>query len=592
MQTTLAIQAAAPSDVAADPVEPSDRPASAVARANFRAMADALGETQPTALDRGVLAAAVESLPWAYARDGSLTVRSPDGWWDGCSLPARASRQQLRTLDVGGPVACFLDPPHPAYLRTALDKLGPAQALIALVPDAATLPVLLAADDLSADVAAHRLWFVAGAEWPDQLRALFRDRPGLASPTQFVRLTLPDSGRLDPAIADCRQLLTDVASERTAMARDRNAAWVARQPRSLAGAAGVAAIDTPDDGSTVSPSPLRLCVVTARTFRLNDDAGLALAEMAAGPDAAAAAGVRIDALCGDDPASSSTFEMLRRATAGDALLTADFSRAELPDLLPAALPWVTWVTTPRVPPAASAGPNDRLILADPAWLPLARSAGWAAGAVTVGGWPGVPLPPAAVQGPHVAVLADTVSLDAPAKLEEFSSHRLLWNAIRDELSADPLAVGADVEAFLTTRLGRFDVDPATLDRRRFVRDLIEPAVAQTVVCRLVADGVAVRAHGAGWDAVPGLSAVACRPLASRAAMAEAARAAAAVLDVRPVSHRTGLHALGRPVVRCGGRTHLAIKQDIATALAGRAALPPAVPPISVALVGEVLRRST
>src|SRR3954451_5571927 len=103
----------------------------------------------------------------------------------------RAAARQLQSLDARGPVACFLDPPHPAYLRAALEKCDGSQAVIALVPDVAAMRVHLAAEDHSNDIAAHRLWFVCGVDWPEQLCELFRKRPGLATPTQFIRLNLP-----------------------------------------------------------------------------------------------------------------------------------------------------------------------------------------------------------------------------------------------------------------------------------------------------------------------------------------------------------------------------------------------------------------
>lgn len=562
-----------------------------------------------------------DPLAWVYARDGSLSSRATDGrWWAGCSLPARAAEQQLRTLDVTGPVACFLDPPHPAHLRAALDKTGPSQAIVAIVPDERALAVLLGCADLSADLAAHRLWFAVGPDWPAQVRQLFRDRPGLAAPTQFVRLALADPAALDPMIADARAALADVGVERARAARELAAGW---RPNARHG-------------------PPRLCVVTARTYRLWDDAGLALAELAAD----APPGIDLLPMCGDDPASASTLELLRNAVTCDALLTADFGRSELPDLLPADLPWVTWATSPRFPAAAAAGPNDRLVVADPAWAARAVAAGWRRETVAVGGWPAVlppsltpsngnlanerlhrdtgfqpvPTAPEVTKSPtprsadpfarfgnpchgqaarpptrsevipaHVALIADVRPLDPPGRLEEFSSHRLLWNAVRDELSADPYTAGADADGYLRARLRRFDVDESSLDRPRFVRELVEPAFAQGVIRRLLADGVPVRAYGDGWGDLPEFRGVAGGPIRSRAELAAAAAGAAALLDARPAGYATGLYALGRPVVRCGGRTHLAVRQDVASALAGRLSPAPAVPPINLA---ELLRWAT
>ena len=166
----------------APPPRPSN-PAEARGRDNLAANLSAFARTDntfdPSSAER--LDGAGEFL---HARDGSLTHRTPAGWAAGCSLPRRAARQQLRTMDVGGPVACFLDPPHAADLRAALDRLTAAHAVVAVVLDAAALPVLLSCEDFSADVAAHRLWVVAGADWAARLRALFDRHPGLPTPSQ------------------------------------------------------------------------------------------------------------------------------------------------------------------------------------------------------------------------------------------------------------------------------------------------------------------------------------------------------------------------------------------------------------------------
>lgn len=501
-------------------------------------------------------------------RDGYLTHRSAAGWAAGCSLPLRAAAQQLRTMDVSGPTACFLDPPHAAHLRVALGRLSASQAVVAVVLDPAALPVLLGCDDFSADVAAHRLWVVAGADWAQQLNVLFGRHAGLPTPSQFVRLNLPDASRLDPVIAEAQRVFAGVTADRTARAEAVRSAW---RP----------------------PAAPRLCVVTGRQFRLWADAGLALADGVADAVAGSKNGCDLEPTNPDDPLSGSTLAMLESAAACGALLTADFARADVPDLLPRDLPWATWVTTPRVPAVSAAGPNDRLVVADPAWGDAAVAVGWPAGRVRVGGWPAV-LPAATPEDditaepspvePHVALIADTVSLDPPDRLDEFSSHRLLWGAIRQELHDDPWAAGTDPAAYLRSRQKRFDVQDASLDRALFVNQLITPAVAQGVARRLIADGVPLRLHGAGWAAIPEFAARAAGPIASRGQLARAARQAAALIDARPANWRNGTAALGQPVIRCGGRTAQAVRHDVNLALAGRLPAEPPVPAISPAAV--------
>ena len=61
--------------------------------------------------------------------------------------------------------------------------------------------------------------------------------------------------------------------------------------------------------------------------------------------------------------------------------------ADLPVLLPADVPWLTWVTLPRVPRFTTAGPRNKLLLVDPNWRALAAEGGWPAGRVEIADWP-------------------------------------------------------------------------------------------------------------------------------------------------------------------------------------------------------------
>ena len=507
-----------------------------------------------------------DSGEFLQSRDGSLTFRTAEGWAAGCSLPGRAARQQLRTMGVGGPVACFLDPPHAAPLRVALDRLGPTQAVLAIVLGPASLPVLLSCEDFSADLDAHRLWIVAGADWPARLRELFDRRPGLATPTQFVRLNLPDAARLDPVLAEAQRVFAGVTADRADRARAIGSGW--RAPLTAG----------------------RLCVVTGRRFRLWDDAAVALADAVAAADGP----TRLQPLNADDPLTASASAMLETAADCGALLTASIARVDVPELLPRELPWATWLTTPRVPSFAAAGPNDRLIVADPDWRRSAVAGGWPEDRVDVGGWPVVSPgheghPPGE---PHVAIVSDTAPPDPPERLEEFSSHRLLWNAIRQELLDDPSAVGADPDAYLRARQRRFEIVDASLDRSLFAHGLIEPAIAQATAARLIRDRVPLRLHGEGWASLPAFAPYAAGPVTSRRQLNRAAAGAAALLDVRPVNWRNGLWSLNRPVVRCGGRPHQAIRHDVSLALSGRWHPEPATAPINLAaLLDRLDRRS-
>src|SRR4051812_28336614 len=98
---------------------------------NFNANRAALRATQPLSLD-------LRDPPdeWVFARDGSLTAREQrvsftvdaapsNPWLAGCSVPMLAAKEVLKTLNVTGPVACFLAPSHAAQVRVALDRMRP-----------------------------------------------------------------------------------------------------------------------------------------------------------------------------------------------------------------------------------------------------------------------------------------------------------------------------------------------------------------------------------------------------------------------------------------------------------------------------------
>lgn len=570
---TAALAEATPTtepDTSEEPVARARR----LAEHNLRQNLGVLATTQP---DLSVPPLTAEG-EWLFARDGSVSLLTSQGWWTGCSLPLRVAKQQLKSMEVAGPVACFLNPLHGAHLRVALDTLKPTQAVIAIVLDAGELPLILASTDFASDLQAHRLWLVAGDDWSRQLAQLLADRPGLATPQQFVRLSLPDVTRLDPVIAEAQSIFGD-ANQRRATAIDRlKTSW------------------TPDH-----PGVQKLAVLGASRYRLLDDAAIALATAAGRPDLADRC-VVIDA---DRPSSASTLALVEAATTCGGLVTADLARGDLPDVLPSRLPWITWMTVPRVPAAAAAGANDRLLVADPQWVTTAVAAGWRRDAVVEASWP--LLAPIADDSPSdlpsrstaevVAVVADTLTLEPPAKLEEFSSHLLLWQAIRSDLANDPLAAGDDAEAYLHRIARRQGTDVATLDRRLFVAQLIWPAVAQGLAMLLLRAGCPLRLIGNGWDTSPDLAAVAAGDVRSREDLGRQLADVAAVVDVRPTVWRNGLYALPSlkdrqplPVIRTAGRTAIAIRQDVSTALAGKLPRPAIPPSLDLSRVLTMLRR--
>ena len=537
---------------------PPGRSASGVARLNWAANLAALSYTQPA------LAAALHkeepTVPWTFGRDGSLTAIGTDGkWWRGCSVPLVAAEAMLASMDVQGRVACLLRPTLAAHVRVALRHCRPDQAIIALSPEAADLPVLLHCDDFSVDIRAHRLWFAWGADWADALEQLFADRPGFATPTQFIRLPTTPAELVDVLVSAAQPLFAAAAAARAAEAHRRR-----------------------DQMRCPAPSARRrLCVVAPSRFRLWDDAGAVLADALRAQAGESADVVAFDA---DDPARSSALALLDAADGCHAVVAADTARADLPVVLPAEIPWITWATrSTSIPPADVAAPHDALIVVDTDLRHRALRLGWPAARVGVAGWP--PIIPAgaaalgSAQRPVLAVIADTVPIVEPERLAEFSSHRLLWHHIATRLAADPFALREDAAAYLEDKMRRHAVGADGFDAALFLQHLILPAYAQGLARILLRAGLPLRLHGAGWDRIDEFRGAAAGPVASTSDLARIAREAAAVVDVWPAGAAAPLARLGRPVVRRGIATSVGAFCDAARRAlpGGRHEAPPADP---------------
>ena len=162
------------------------------------------------------------------------------------------------------------------------------------------------------------------------------------------------------------------------------------------------------------------------------------------------------------------------------MVIANLGRADLPVLLPADVPWLTWVTLPRVPRFTTAGPRNKLLLVDPNWRALAAEGGWPAGRVEIADWPDLQavwagqestpgllnhasdraygrsrsdasdfarpesdkIDPASDAGAFLGIIADWSPPEPPERLVDYSSHLLLWNSIRQVLEQDPLLLAA------------------------------------------------------------------------------------------------------------------------------------------------------
>jgi len=567
------------------------------ARDNFAANITALSARQSPAVRDLNLPGDGE---WVFGRDGALTIRDANAWWTGCSVPRRAAARALRTLDAGVALACFPAPPHPAYIAEALAILRPNQAVLAILPEKDAMPRFLGCEDFSAAIAANRLWFIFGQDWPRQVEEFMLANRGLPIPQNFIRAPATGAARFDPMVDPAQQAFSRVTAHRAAEPESILVMSRARGAR--------------DAG---------LCVVAGSHFRLWDDAELVLAESldCVGGDLLSArvedpsprssprlpgeggkpAIVRVDI---DDPLHAGPLAVAEAAAACDALIAADLGRADLPGIVRDELVWISWITRPRCPAAAGAGPRDRLLLADAALEPLARAAGWPSDRITVAAWPLPNLPASEGVHPGITLIADigtTGGDDAghaggpPKVLDEFSSHRLLWEAIADELSKNPFAARDDARGYLAGWAARGGVNAADLPEAMFVEKLILPASHSGLARILAADDIPIRLAGAGWSALPDLARFAVGPVNTRAQLLSLVASSAALLDGWPGRAGHPVRRLGRPTLNTGSCGPAAFVRQARALLGGgdkyqpdRPAVAPPVPVLSAALLSDIL----
>ena len=544
------------------PVTEADR----LALRNWRANAEALRRRRRPVPDPLTPA---EDATWVFARDGYLTcfenAAGPEPWFAGCSVPLLAARAMLKPLDGSAGPAGFLAPTHAAQVRAVLERLKPSHSLVCIIPDLRTLRVMLHCDDFSADIARGRLWFAAGDAWTAELSDLLAANPGLPTPGRFVRMPNADAGLIERLVADAQRVLSAETARRTTAIADLRVRWTPRA-----------------DATT----PARACVIARSSFKLWDDASYTLWAAMNGNTAE-----RIDP---DDPAGSSPLALAAAAARCDVLVAADWSRGDAPaQLVPDGLPWVTWVTNGRVPAFKAAGPNDRLLVADPAWRDAAVGAGWPAERVGVAGWPklwdGQPALAVArsdAREPHLAIIADTVPLDAPDTLAEYSSHTFLWEKLRRDVSRDPFALPADVVGYVRAHAAAEGIAPETIDLALFAERLVIPAYQQAFAAALLADGLPLRLYGAGWADLPSFRAHAAGPIVSRDDLREATLGATALVHVWPQPTVHAIDALGHPVVRRSGVRRETFLREARRTLSNPAAAGSVneVPPLTAAAV--------
>lgn len=381
---------------------------------------------------------------WVFGRDGSLTARDSDNRWiSGSSLPLRVAGELMNRLRVQGVAAAMLCPTHAAQIRAALSRMTVSQALVVIHPSLDEISFHLHCEDFTTAIAAHRLFFVAGESWVEQLRNLYQRHGGFPTPTQFIRLPIIDATTADEVIAESQKLFAEVNQS-----RQRQAASVKWNPGN------------------------KIAVIAGSAFRLWEDKGHALLKLAT--SAVDGPILHIDP---DDPLQAATTDLPARTADCAAILAADLCRADLPNLLDPRLPLITWTTTPRNPPTESLGANDQILIAGSPARAFAST-----------------------PCESLAIIGDTSSLDCPKDLEEFSSQRLLWQTLLDEISARPFQVGNDPAGWLKKMIHRLNLNADDFPLPRYLVGLIYPAYAQALARMMIQHQLPLQLYGKGWDA--------------------------------------------------------------------------------------------
>ncbi len=492
-------------------------------------------------------------LQWFFGRDGCLTaIDSSDQWLAGCSIPHRAAAAMLRSLQARAGAMCFVAPAHAAELRVALDRLQPAQAILAIIPDDEVFRQMLHCDDFASELGAHRLFLFAGADWNSQLRQLMMDRPGLPVPQQFIKTNRLNDDALAPLLAGAQECFSDIASHRAALL----AKLTERAPRSPS-------------------SPRRaLAALLPESFRLWEDHGHALRSALE----AATGEITVNRLDPGDPATASPLAVAEVAARSDALIAINLSRSDAPNLLHPRRPWITWITHPRIPAFTATAPHDALILACPSWRDMALNAGWPDDRIAIGGWPTAPAaPPPPPADPMLAILADLPSMQIPDEVRAFSSHRLLWEMIENELLADPFRLGDNAQQYLLTRMKKLDIAVEGFNQARFLSQLVQPAFQLGIARALAQAQQPLALYGAGWSEHPALSPFARGEIGARGDFHDAIAASTSVLHVWPLSPTHPVHVIPRPVVPTVGRLRQPFLHAAAQSLRDRK--PPSLPQV-------------
>jgi hypothetical protein len=485
---------------------------------HFRGNCDALRQFQPELVE-SICSSGLE-IEWVFSRDGYLSGRIESAWWSGCSVPLLTGRQLLKKLELAGSLGCFLSPSHAGQLRACFEKVQPTQAMLAVLPKIDSLWVLLHCDDFSAEISAGRLFFAAGDDWAKMLGEVFERFSGLALPQQFIRTALLDDEEMGALSSEAQ---TNISLETDRRSRVMTELFE-RKPKP-------AAAD-------------RVVVLAASRLNLSDLSNIALRQ-ALVCNTNDRSYVSFDP---EYPLTSSPLALAEIASEAATLVAADLFRSDLAGMVGPTTRWITWATRRRIVPASAALRGDRLILADAQWRKAALDEGWKPEQIQVAAWPRIlSQRELSDASGFLAILTDLRQGEMPQRVKDFSTQRLLWESIEEELARNPQALGADPDWYLNSRIERLNIATEGFDRAMFFEKLIEPTYAMGLARLLIRSDIPIRVIGRGWSETDEFKKHAFGAVESVEELQTAITDCRAILPAFPKGN--SLEGLGLPVVR-------------------------------------------
>jgi len=189
----------------------------------------------------------------------------------------------------------------------------------------------------------------------------------------------------------------------------------------------------------------------------------------------------------------------------------------------------------------------------------------------------------------LAIITNTLPLETPADLNDFSSHRVLWDTLRAEIMNNPFIVGADPQKYLMTRLKQAGFSADQFPVSRFITQLMYPAIAQSLATMLIKAQLPLKLYGMGWDSNRTFSPYSAGAIGDRSQFDAVLRQPIALVDVWPGIRSHPARAMGRPFLAFGSSAFGTFAGNAKRMLNARTTAPTlAAPRLSPGVFREIL----